>query len=112
MSELYKMTKLRKIALPLLKCFSFDFWMRHPWLHDQKIFLNSFKHKGYWYHGRNRELKTMELFYSLIPQKSVVVEVGGHIGFISQYFRSLVGGVERFMSLSQAQTICRISEKT
>ncbi len=89
---LYRVKALRRIVLPLLKRFSFDFWARHPWVQGQKTLLNSFSHKGYWYHGRNRERRTMELFSIMILPGATVVEVGGHIGFISQYFRSLVGG--------------------
>lgn len=64
---LYRIKTLRKAFLPALKKFSFDFWMRHPWVKGQKTFLNSFNHKGYWYHGVNRERRTMELFAAIIP---------------------------------------------
>jgi FkbM family methyltransferase len=53
--------------------------------------LHSFRHKGYWYHGRRREAPTMALFGRVIGQGAVVAEVGGHIGYISQYFSRLVG---------------------
>ena len=53
--------------------------------------LHSFRHKGYWFHGRRREAATMALFTRVIRQGDLVVEVGGHIGYISQYFSQLVG---------------------
>ncbi len=89
--ELYKTQFLRKTFLPVLRAFSFDFWMHHPYVKKRRFFLNSFNHKGYWYHGRNRERQSMELFKILIPSGATVVEVGGHIGFISQYFIDIVG---------------------
>ena len=53
--------------------------------------LHSFRHKGYWFHGRRREAATMALFPRVIRQGDLVAEVGGHIGYISQYFSQLVG---------------------
>ncbi|MDB9985051.1 FkbM family methyltransferase [Gammaproteobacteria bacterium] len=56
-----------------------------------KLKLNLFKHKGYWYHGKSREANSMTLFKKIIKQDDIVIEVGGHIGFITQYFSQLVG---------------------
>lgn len=53
--------------------------------------LHSFRHKNYWVHGRRREAATMDLFGHLIHSGDRVAEVGGHIGYISQYFADLVG---------------------
>ena len=53
--------------------------------------LHSFRHKGYWYHGRRREAASMALFARVIRRGDLVAEVGGHIGYISQYFSQLVG---------------------
>jgi FkbM family methyltransferase len=56
------------------------------------VTLNIYRHKGYWYHGKNREHKTMLRFPTLIGAGDTVFEIGGHIGYISQYFSLLVGG--------------------
>ena len=64
--------------------------MMNPWSGNQ-ITLNTFKHKGYWYFGKERERRTMERFSQLVRPGDTVLEVGGHIGFISQYFAKLVG---------------------
>lgn len=81
---------LRWIVLKLLKFISRDITIQNPYTGD-KLFLNLYRHKGYWYFGRSRERATMEKFRQLIPPGSNVVEIGGHIGFISQYFSMLVG---------------------
>jgi FkbM family methyltransferase len=88
---LYENMALRKIVLPLMKRFSFDFTIGHHWLPGARVYLSLFQHKGYWYHGRARERETMEAFARLIPRGGTVIEVGGHIGYISMYFASLVG---------------------
>lgn len=85
------MQMLRRAVLPLLKWTAIDVGVTHPWIPKQRVFLNSFRHKGYWYHGKAREKSSMELFAKLISSGFHVVEVGGHIGFISQYFSYLVG---------------------
>jgi FkbM family methyltransferase len=64
--------------------------IRHHHTGD-RVALDAFKHKGYWYHGKRREAKTMELFRELVGPDDTVFEVGGHIGYISVYFAHLVG---------------------
>lgn len=88
---IYSIRWLRKLVLPLLQRTAFDFTMAHPWDPAVKIRLNSFLHKGYWWHRKRREKLTMQLFSQLIRQGDEVAEVGGHIGFISTYFAALVG---------------------
>jgi FkbM family methyltransferase len=77
--------------MPLLKATAFDLSIAHPWVPPSRFRLNSFRHKGYWYHGKSRELRTMQLFDTLIRPNDTVAEVGGHIGFISMFFAKLVG---------------------
>jgi FkbM family methyltransferase len=89
--KIYNIPFFRKIILPVIKFFSFDFNMAHPWNTNVTIRLNSFMHKGYWFHGKNREKNTMSLFGEIINIGDTVVEVGGHIGFITTYFARLVG---------------------
>ena len=86
----YKIKSLRKIILPLLKKYSKDFWMSHHWTED-KFFLNSYLHKGYWFHGKNREKATLQFYERIIRQGDIVIEVGGHIGYFSLFFSKLVG---------------------
>jgi FkbM family methyltransferase len=82
---------LRKLAIQLLKIFNpGDITIRHHYTGD-KLKLHSFKHKGYWFHGRSRERLTMELFRELVEPGNFVMEVGGHIGYISLHLASLVG---------------------
>jgi FkbM family methyltransferase len=81
---------LRWMVLKLLKFISRDITIHNPYTGD-RLLLNLYRHKGYWYFGRSRERATMEKFRQLIPPGSNVVEIGGHIGFISQFFSMLVG---------------------
>ena len=106
--KIYNVSFLRALILPIIKWTAFDFSMKHPWSNNGKVRLNSFLHKGYWYHRKNREKRSMLLFSSLIKEGDTVVEVGGHIGFISTYFASLVGKMALFLSLSQALIIFHI----
>lgn len=89
--KLSNIKALRRVALPLLRLTATDITMRHPHVPEVRFQLNSFRHKGYWYFSKLREEKTMKLFTSLIEPGTHVVEVGGHIGFISIFFMKLVG---------------------
>lgn len=88
---LYNKTLLRKLFLPVLSRINWgNFTIKHHYTKDS-FYLHSYLHKGYWYHGKNRELATMKLFSRLISPGQQVIEVGGHIGYISLYFSKLVG---------------------
>lgn len=82
---------LRRIALAALRKAACDFRMRNPWSPQSTLTLNLYTHKGYWWHGRQRERETMKAFASLVASGQTVFEVGGHIGYIAQYFAHLVG---------------------
>jgi FkbM family methyltransferase len=86
-----KVQALRRIFLPILRFTATDITIRHPYVRNVRLSLNSFKHKGYWYFRKKREKETMNLFSLLVKPGSHVVEVGGHIGFISIFFMYLVG---------------------
>jgi FkbM family methyltransferase len=85
---------LRSICLPLLKAFNRDISIKHHWL-DRKLKLNLFVHKGYWYHGRHRESKEMNAIRALVSLGDKVVEVGGHIGYLSLWFAECTGKAAR-----------------
>lgn len=80
---------LRKIFIPLLKKLNpGKITIKHHYT-GKKFVLDAFAHKGYWYYGKNREIETMAMFEKLIKPGFVVVEIGGHIGYITQYFAHL-----------------------
>jgi FkbM family methyltransferase len=82
--------KLRAIALPLLRRFDRPITIKNPYAR-MPIRLLSYTHKGYWFYGKQRESQTMRRFASLIQPGDTVFEVGGHIGFIAQFFSRKVG---------------------
>lgn len=86
----YRIQPLRRVVLPLLRWAGTDISINHHWT-NAEFKLHLFKHKGYWYHGRRRELETMQLFADLVSPGDFVIEIGGHIGYISVYLASLVG---------------------
>lgn len=57
----------RKIILRVLEVSAFDFTIRNPWT-GTKFFLHSFTHKTYWWRGRSREKKAMEILDNLFVQ--------------------------------------------
>ena len=84
-------TLLRRSLLPVFqKINPGDITIRHPYSKD-RIKLHSFRHKGYWWHGAKREASTMQAFKHWIKPGDTVLEVGGHIGYISMWFAHLVG---------------------
>jgi FkbM family methyltransferase len=82
---------LRRPILWTLSRLAFDISIPNPWDRGQWVRLNLYRHKGYWFHGKRREYATMMRFGEIIRSGDVVYEIGGHIGFITQYFSKLVG---------------------
>lgn len=66
-----------------------DVTIRHHYT-GGRFRLHSFRHKGYWFHGKRRESETMRFFAGFIRSGDTVVEIGGHIGYVSVYLSKLV----------------------
>jgi len=64
-----------------------DISVRHHWT-GELLRVHMFRHRGYWYHGRNREAAEMRLARLLISPGSLVLDVGANIGYLSLYYRS------------------------
>jgi hypothetical protein len=67
-----------------------DVTIRHHYTGDP-FRLHSFRHKAYWSNGRRRDELEMATFAELVRPGDNVIEVGGHIGYVSLYFAWLVG---------------------
>lgn len=81
---------MRKIVLLILRNLKFNFKLKHHYT-GFSFLLNSYYHKGYWYYGLKREKNTVEKFYKIIKKGDYVIEIGGHIGYFSTLFSSLIG---------------------
>ncbi|AUP78846.1 FkbM family methyltransferase [Flavivirga eckloniae] len=85
------MGTIRKLGLKILKKINLGtIKIKHHYT-KEAFYLDSFMHKGYWYYGKKREKNPMELFNKIIKKGDCIIEMGGHIGYISQYFSYLVG---------------------
>lgn len=82
---------VRSVVLPLFaRVNPGDVTVRHHFTGDP-IYLHSFRHKGYWFKGKKREERTMNLLPRLIRPGATVLDVGGHIGYLALYFAHLAG---------------------
>lgn len=95
--------RLRIIALRALKALAADISIRHHWIPGCRITLNSFKHKGYWWHGRRREEATMKSIAKLISPGGTVIEMGAHIGYLTIYFSELAGERGRVVAFEPSE---------
>ena len=83
---------LRRIALAALRTFSpGDITIKHHWWPEARVKLDCYRHKGYWFHGRNRERAFMETIAELVGEGDTVIDIGGHIGYLALHLRGLVG---------------------
>lgn len=81
---------LRRLFFPLLRKLNFELKITHD-VSKRKFSLLFWDHKGYWYYGKKREEEELSMLKRLIKKGDVVLEVGGHIGYLSQVFEFLVG---------------------
>jgi FkbM family methyltransferase len=87
---------LRRVFLPLFaRVNAGDVTITHHWTGD-RLKLHSFRHKGYWFHGRGRERGAMLSLVRLVGADDVVYDVGGHIGYTALLFASLARQVHVF----------------
>ena len=100
---------LRLIALPLLRRIDRPITMTNPFS-DLPFHLLSYTHKGYWFYGRHRETVTMQRLAQMTRRSDTVFEVGGHIGYLTQFFARQVshrGQVHVFEPGQQNQQFLR-----
>ena len=81
---------IRKIIIPILSMLDFDIKIKHD-VTKRKFQLKFWSHRGYWYYGKYRQSKEIDFYKKFIKNGFNVLEVGGHIGYVSQFFESLVG---------------------
>lgn len=81
----------RIACLKLLQATGRDIRIRHHWVPGQKLTIHSFKHKGYWWHGKRRETQTLTSVAKLLGPGQIALDVGAHVGYFSTYFAYLVG---------------------
>ena len=107
---LAKIRLLRIIFIPLLKKFNFEFKWKHD-LTSRPFYLKSFEHKGYWFYGKGREKDDLKFYKKLILKESCLLEVGPHIGYLTQYFEDLVGSKGRILAIEPTQNSLRYLKK-
>ena len=91
MDQTLHATLIRRVGLRIFSRINpGDVTITHHWTGD-RLRLHSFRHKGYWYHGFRRERSTMLSLVRLLGRGDVVIEVGGHIGYLTLHCARLVG---------------------
>ena len=81
---------LRNFLFPILSRFDFTL----TWKHDvtkRKLRIKFWTHKGYWFYGRNRDIDEIKYLFNLIKDGDCVLEVGAHVGYLTQIFENIVG---------------------
>jgi FkbM family methyltransferase len=81
---------LRTLLLPILRKLNFEFCWKHD-VTGRKFYLLTFLHKGYWFYGAEREEEELKKFKELINRGDTVLEIGAHIGYVTQIFEEIVG---------------------
>jgi len=89
--RLHESTILRRIFLKAFSKINLgNVKIKHHFSGDS-FHLHSYRHRGYWFHGAKREGETMEMFRKIIEPGMVVIEVGAHIGYLTLFYKDLVG---------------------
>jgi hypothetical protein len=84
----------RRFILPVFSRVNLgDITVKHAVTHDP-VRLHSFRHRGFWYHGKSREGATIDLWKKWVLPGQQVIEVGGHIGYLTVLLSRLTGGGE------------------
>jgi FkbM family methyltransferase len=81
---------LRKLFIPILSLFDIEIKIKHD-ITNRLLYLKSWSHRGYWYYGQFREINEINFYKKFVNNGDTVLDVGGHIGYVSQIFENLVG---------------------
>src|SRR6202035_4686115 len=81
---------IRRLVIPALSRLNpGNIVVRHHWTGD-KVYLHSFRHKGYWFYGMSRERDEMVALKGLVRASDAVFDIGAHIGYTALYLAALV----------------------
>jgi FkbM family methyltransferase len=96
--------RLRRFLLPLFRRFNpGDIRIRHHHT-SHRFTLDSFRHRGYWFHGGRREETTIRRLQNIVRRGATVIDVGGHIGYLTLLFSELVGPSGRVLVFEPSPT--------
>src|SRR5437762_14171605 len=80
---------MRRLAIPMLSRVNpGNVVITHHWTGD-KVYLHSFRHKGYWFYGKSREIDEMVALQRLVRPSDTIFDIGAHIGYTALFFASL-----------------------
>ena len=95
--------RLRSLLFPVFNRLNpGDITIRHHYTGD-RLRIHSFRHRGYWWHGSNREAESIAAFRTLIRSGATAFDVGTHVGYMSQLFSQLVGPSGRVVSFEPGE---------
>ena len=95
--------RLRSLLFPLFSRLNpGDITIRHHFTGD-RLRIHSFRHRGYWWHGRHREAESTAAFRTLVRRGTTAFDVGTHVGYMSQLFAQLVGPSGRVVSFEPGE---------
>ncbi|GGB60208.1 hypothetical protein GCM10011316_35300 [Roseibium aquae] len=80
----------RRVLFPIARQLDFRFTWKHD-ITGRPFSLLTWSHKGYWFYGADREKDEIDGFRRHIAEGDRVLEIGGHIGYVTQVFEDLVG---------------------
>lgn len=69
----------------------------------RKLKLHSFRHKGYWWKGKIREGETLISVEKLLHDGQVALDVGAHIGYLTQFFAHQVGSSGKVIAFEPSE---------
>ncbi len=95
--------RLRSLLFPLFNRLNpGDVTIRHHYT-GAPLRIHSFRHRGYWWHGRDREAETIAAFQALVRGGATAFDVGTHVGYMSLLFSQLVGASGRVVSFEPGE---------
>jgi FkbM family methyltransferase len=91
MTNVANIRLLRRFVIPILRRFGDrNLTIKHP-LTGSPLCLHAFKHKGYWFHGADREKETLQFISKIVKPGIRIFDIGAHIGYLTCLFAKLTG---------------------
>lgn len=86
-SVISKIPLVRKVVISLLNFFEREIKIKHD-ITSRTFHLMLSAHRGYWFLGKKRENKEIYFLNRILKKHFSILEIGGHIGYLSNYFES------------------------
>ena len=108
--KVVKFYPIRRLFLFIGNYINFNIFIKHPFV-NRKFFLKLWDHKTYWFIKSKTHIDEVKFLNLLIKKGDTCLEVGAHIGYLSQIIENIIGRDGKLFVIEPSKKNCSYLRK-